>query len=144
MKQRSLVRDRVPRPSQPFPACVRSKFVKRSYDSKPCRYGKRDALRKTFMDYYKKQKTKDREFGMQLNALWQEFFDENKHLKQQQAQKEFDKKAIEETILYIGQLAKQIKVMSEQDRFSKAFPSFSSFYRFVRLKGVTLQDIKDE
>lgn len=135
MKQRSLVRDRVPK--QPLQACVRSKYLKQSKKPNPPSYGRRDALRRTFMKFYKKQCAKDAEFGRQINALWREFYDEKRYIQNS------GKPPDEETVKYIGNLAKQIKEMMETQRFSKEFPSFSSFYRFVRRKGVTLDDIKE-
>lgn len=140
MKQRSLKRDRVPKSI--LAAGVRAKALKTSIGSKKkpklCTHGKRDALRQTYMRFYKKQKAKDREFGMQINALWKEFYYEKTHI--QKSGKAPDK----ETVKYIAQLAKQIKDMTEQQRFGKEYPSFSTFYRFVRTEGVTLQDIKED
>jgi thymidylate synthase len=90
------------------------------------------------MDYYKKQRRKDAEIGREISRLWREFNDERNYLKTS------GKEPDEETVQYIGQLAKQIKELSEQPRFRREFPSFAALYRFVRKEGVTLEDIKEE
>lgn len=136
MKQRSLMRDRVPK--QPFGACVRSSYIKQSYKPRPCSYGSKKAIREAFKKFYKKQRWKDREIGIEINRLFAEFFAERLYLKQS------NKPADEETIKYMGQLAEQIKNLKEAGRFRYEFPSFSSFYRFVRQEGVTLEEIREE
>jgi hypothetical protein len=135
MKQRSLRRETTPRTQ--FPPCSRA-FLKDSYDPKPCSHGRRDARRNEFKKFYKQQKSKDREIGFEINRLWREFLDEREYIRRSGTTPD------EETVKYVGQLAKQIKDLTEQPRFRKEFPSFAAFYRFVRKEGVTLQDIREE
>ena len=146
MKQRSSCRTTEPKAT--FLACVRSSYLKQSYEGKPSNKkgikkiklssrGSKKALREAFKKFYKEQKSKDREIGLEINRLFAEFFYETKYIQKS------GKPADEETIKFLGSLAKQIKDLKETGRFKHDFPSFASFRRYIKKEGVTLKEITE-
>jgi hypothetical protein len=94
--------------------------------------------RKAFQKFYKEQRWREREVGLQLNKLWQEFHSERAYLEKNR------EKPDPETIKYLGQLAKQIRELKEQPLFRRDFPSFSSFYKYAKKEKVKLSELTQE
>ena len=135
MKQRSLARS--PAPKEKFQACIRSGYLKQNYESKPASGGSSKLIREHFKKFYKKQKNKDREVGLQITRLFAEFFYERNCIRKS------GQPADQETIKYLGKLAANIKELRETTRFKDDFPSFAMFYRYVRKEKVTLKELED-
>jgi hypothetical protein len=138
MKQRSLKRSTTPKKA--FPECIRSRYIKQSFDPKPCSQGSRDLKRNFFKEFYKRQKSKDKEVGLKIDSLFAEFFEEREYIEEKRKEgKEID----EETIKFLAKLATDIKTLQEKRRFRDDFPSFAAFYRYIRKESITLKDLED-
>jgi hypothetical protein len=79
-------------------------------------------------------KNKEREIGLKVNELVNEFHKEMRHIK---------KKGLDdETKQYVDNLMKELVELRQTPRFVKDFPSFSSFFAYVRIEKLKKSDLE--
>jgi hypothetical protein len=122
MKQRSIRRETAPKQENPMKEWMR-------YEPKPSNTLSRELTRNLLKRLYKKMKYEDRQGGLTINALFQEFH--------AQLKLETDKRDVEKMKFIVEQLAENRK----NKRFRDEFPSFAAFARYLKKENVSLEDL---
>ena len=111
-----------------------------SYKPNPPSYGRRNMVRNFAKRIYKKQKSKEREIGREIDNLMQELHYERRVVRERPPETEDQIRASAE---FIKNTVTEIRDLRQVGRIKTELPSFAAFYRYIRKEGITLEELKE-
>lgn len=101
---------------------------------KPCSRGFKKFFRNYAKEFYKRRKAEERSIGYKINQLMQEFYYEKSH---------FNKDNSEESKKYLNGIVKELYELRQTPRFVREFPSFATFFHYIKKEGLSYNDLKE-